>query len=680
MSKISPLSAILSGFLSATKLQENFDKITAALTNTVSRDGSAPNNMQANLDMDSHRVINLGPPVNGTDAVRLQDIQGIVAGDITISADWADIADKPQTFPPDVHSHTAAQITDLSEAVQDEIGSHVKGGTNIVVTYDDTSGDTTINAAGSLAADWNTLLNKPTTFTPSAHNHAQSDVTGLTSALSAKANTSHTHVLADITDYTPGSGGGAFVTLEDFGGNGNGSFDNISAFSSAQSSTGSRVYLDGDYSTSGSPNSLVYDKFYGPGRIIFSGDYRPADFHNILTMPTKGTGVDLQYFYSGDTKKVNASYWKFGKPGGPLRVGLSEKYFESVTTPYFSVMQSYQGYSGTTCKTTNTISTGATTVGVAYTQPGGDDLPSGTTFAFASGQDGTIVHTATSLGVSGSTLSFTPAIPSSVSLPSGSFIFVGRRTMNPYQFVQLTHSGGGDAYGTLYRIIADYQPTKGQSHIFYTSTIGMIGGDMTATRDGNFMTGIEINHDGGVYDVGTVGLILNFQRNNDIGARGAFWTGVMIKSEGSKAITSGLGLLGKFNVGLDLACNTDFGTQKAAIAMKMGDRIHLNNTTTPRGDYSLNGDQFPASPMYIGSTTTGGVNSIELQNGSYRLRLNSDGGITTNAGLSVASNVLAGGYLQANVGSIYLINSNTGFEFDGSTVRLKKNGVVVASW
>lgn len=46
---------------------------------------------------------------------------------------------------------------------------------------------------------YNDLSNKPTTMTPTAHTHAQSDVTGLATALSGKANTGHTHGAASTT-------------------------------------------------------------------------------------------------------------------------------------------------------------------------------------------------------------------------------------------------------------------------------------------------------------------------------------------------------------------------------------------------------------------------------------------------------------------------------------------------
>ena len=43
-------------------MNANFDAIAAALENTVSRDGTSPNSMSADLDMNSHQVINLSTP------------------------------------------------------------------------------------------------------------------------------------------------------------------------------------------------------------------------------------------------------------------------------------------------------------------------------------------------------------------------------------------------------------------------------------------------------------------------------------------------------------------------------------------------------------------------------------------------------------------------------------------
>ena len=55
-------------------LADNNDRIEAVLENTLSRDGTGPNQMEASLDMNSQRLINLAPPQASTDAARLVDI------------------------------------------------------------------------------------------------------------------------------------------------------------------------------------------------------------------------------------------------------------------------------------------------------------------------------------------------------------------------------------------------------------------------------------------------------------------------------------------------------------------------------------------------------------------------------------------------------------------------------
>lgn len=46
------------------------------------------------------------------------------------------------------HTHTTSDVTNFNEAVEDIIGSKVIGGTGITVTYNDTTGETTIDAEG----------------------------------------------------------------------------------------------------------------------------------------------------------------------------------------------------------------------------------------------------------------------------------------------------------------------------------------------------------------------------------------------------------------------------------------------------------------------------------------------------------------------------------------------------
>lgn len=63
-------------------INQNKDAIEAAFDNTLSRDGSSPNQMNADIDLNGHKLLNIAPPTNPTDVVRLQDIGGGVIPDL----------------------------------------------------------------------------------------------------------------------------------------------------------------------------------------------------------------------------------------------------------------------------------------------------------------------------------------------------------------------------------------------------------------------------------------------------------------------------------------------------------------------------------------------------------------------------------------------------------------------
>lgn len=73
------LNTIGSRYGSIDALNNNSDLVEAAFENTLSRDGTGPNNMEANLDMDSHRVINLADGVGNQDAATVRQVNSIVA-------------------------------------------------------------------------------------------------------------------------------------------------------------------------------------------------------------------------------------------------------------------------------------------------------------------------------------------------------------------------------------------------------------------------------------------------------------------------------------------------------------------------------------------------------------------------------------------------------------------------
>jgi len=71
-------------------INDNSALIEAAIENTLSRNGTSPNTMGANLDMNSYKIVNLAAPVNPNDAARFQDIADI--GELTGYVDDAEAA------------------------------------------------------------------------------------------------------------------------------------------------------------------------------------------------------------------------------------------------------------------------------------------------------------------------------------------------------------------------------------------------------------------------------------------------------------------------------------------------------------------------------------------------------------------------------------------------------------
>lgn len=66
-------------------LNENFGRIEDAFENTFSRDGLTPNYLDAPVDVNSQRLMNLAPPSSGSDAARLVDVSNALALDGLVS-------------------------------------------------------------------------------------------------------------------------------------------------------------------------------------------------------------------------------------------------------------------------------------------------------------------------------------------------------------------------------------------------------------------------------------------------------------------------------------------------------------------------------------------------------------------------------------------------------------------
>ena len=76
LNRLSQVNNNEQNFLAA--LNENLKRIQVAINDTLSRTGVIPNQMEEVLDMNGHRIVNVGRAVEPTDVVTKQDIQDII--------------------------------------------------------------------------------------------------------------------------------------------------------------------------------------------------------------------------------------------------------------------------------------------------------------------------------------------------------------------------------------------------------------------------------------------------------------------------------------------------------------------------------------------------------------------------------------------------------------------------
>ena len=72
------LNDITSGYSGPQRINANSRLIETALENTLSRDGTSPNQMEADFDMNGNRILNVASPQSPLDVARLIDITGLI--------------------------------------------------------------------------------------------------------------------------------------------------------------------------------------------------------------------------------------------------------------------------------------------------------------------------------------------------------------------------------------------------------------------------------------------------------------------------------------------------------------------------------------------------------------------------------------------------------------------------
>lgn len=213
------LPTIESGYLSTEALNAAFDAIETALDNTVSRDGSTPNQMNADLDLNGYRIINTGAGeeddalitrgemedyVNAAAegiVVQKQEIQTATAAQTVFvltefeyepgAHNLAVYVDGTRKFSPDAYTETnATTITFLAGqsagAKVQFVSNEFLGNITLPTHTHPWSQITGAPIYTTRWPDWTEVTGKPSTFTPATHQHSTADITSGTGLADAR--------------------------------------------------------------------------------------------------------------------------------------------------------------------------------------------------------------------------------------------------------------------------------------------------------------------------------------------------------------------------------------------------------------------------------------------------------------------------------------------------------------
>lgn len=206
MTKIN-LPTINSGYASTEALNQAMADIAEAFDNTLSRDGSAPNEMSADINMENHRIINLPFGVSDGEPITVAQIATISTGYVvqrqeTYDASGAETlvnfntltyvpgsnnlgvykngvrlftpADYAETSSTSITLLTPLLGTDTIVAVSNEFFGSLEPPVVSFVPWG------SIVGAPSYATrdpDWTEVTGKPTEFTPASHQHSAGEIT-----------------------------------------------------------------------------------------------------------------------------------------------------------------------------------------------------------------------------------------------------------------------------------------------------------------------------------------------------------------------------------------------------------------------------------------------------------------------------------------------------------------------
>src|SRR5260370_997164 len=86
-----PITTFVNDTTAATQTNANYVLMQNAIDNTLSRDGTVPNQMLSSMDMNSNRILNLPSPLTAFEPLRLADGVGGTFNVQATNVNWSDV-------------------------------------------------------------------------------------------------------------------------------------------------------------------------------------------------------------------------------------------------------------------------------------------------------------------------------------------------------------------------------------------------------------------------------------------------------------------------------------------------------------------------------------------------------------------------------------------------------------
>lgn len=148
------LAAIVADYGSKQLFNDNFDLIEAAIENTLSRDGTAPNYMDADLDMNSYEIVNVADATTATSAINRNYAEAHYGGAAVASAEAAQAAAETAQAAAETAQTAAETAQSAAETVYDTFDDRFLGAKASAPSTDNDG-----NPLVTGAMYWNTTTN-----------------------------------------------------------------------------------------------------------------------------------------------------------------------------------------------------------------------------------------------------------------------------------------------------------------------------------------------------------------------------------------------------------------------------------------------------------------------------------------------------------------------------------------